>query len=272
MACLPSASKCEWKELQYFISHYNAINSTRFELEECLDIQHASAQPEVMCKDANSGQLMVVERKSIIWPANHVEKHKAEHIFWNAIIDNLKPATDGAPFTLHVEMPPTVNHVALRNIAKDLAVSIKGGIHSLVDGSGFHFTRPIKGSIFKEFPNDRDCDEPAVGLKIESNESIVEELKVAARTPPEFSEKIVGYFHSCERKFTDYASTKRILLFNYVSGQLFSDCDQNWWKEFLCIHKPTEVIDEIWSSHNYYEDDWGFEKLHHNGTAHCENQ
>ena len=272
MACLPSASKCEWKELQYFISHYNAINSTRFELEECLDIQHASAQPEVMCKDANSGQLMVVERKSIIWPANHVEKHKAEHIFWNAIIDNLKPATDGAPFTLHVEMPPTVNHVALRNIAKDLAVSIKGGIHSLVDGSGFHFTRPIKGSIFKEFPNDRDCDEPAVGLKIEFNESIVEELKVAARTPPEFSKKIVGYFHSCERKFTDYASIKRILLFNYVSGQLFSDCDQNWWQEFLCIHKPSEVIDEVWSSYNYYKDDWGFEKLHHNGTAHCENQ
>lgn len=272
MACLPSASKCEWTELQYFISHYNKIYSTRFERVVCLDIQHTSAQPEVMCKDANSGQLMVVERKSIIWPTNYVEKHKAEHIFWNAIIDNLKPETDGAPFTLRVEMPPTVNHEELRKIARDLVVSIKGGVHSLVDGSGFHFALPVKGYIFKEFKSDRDGDEPEVGLRIESDEYFVEELKNAARTPQEFSAKIAGYFRSCENKFSDYASAKRILLFNYVSGQLFSDCDQNWWQEFLCIHKPSEVIDEIWSSHNYYEDDWGFEKLHHNGTAYCENQ
>ena len=222
--------------------------------------------------DSNSGQRMVVERKSIIWPANYVEKHKAEHIFWNAIIDNLKPETDGAPFSLRVEMPLTVNYAALRKIAKVLADSIKGDIHSLADGRGFHFAAPVNGSIFKELQNDRDGDEPEVGLKIESDESIVEELKIATHTPQEFSVKIVGYFRSCENKFTDYASAKRILLFNYVSGQLFSDCDKNWWQEFLCIHKPSEAIDEIWSSHNYYEDDWGFEKLHNNGTAHCKNQ
>lgn len=267
MACLPSASKCEWTELQYFVSHYNEINSASFERLVCLDTQHRSAQPEVMCKDVKSGQLMVVERKLIIWPTNYVEKHKAEHIFLNAIIDNLKSETSGAPFSLRVEMPSTVNHVELRKIAKNLASLIKGSIHSLNNGSDFHFTFPVKGTISKEYLNDRDWGEPEVGLKIESDEPVADELMIAARTPQEFSEKIADNFRACEKKFSDYALAKRILLFNYVSGQLFSECDQSWWREFLSIHKPSVAIDEIWSSHNYYDDQWAFKKLHPNGTS-----
>jgi NAD(P)-binding Rossmann-like domain len=95
--------------------------------------------------------------------------------------------------------------------------------------------------LYKEFSHDRDCDEPDVGLKIESNIHPCEELKNAINTPQEFSDKIGDYFRACEKKFADYTSARRILLFNFVSSELFFDCDQNWWEEFFGIHKPTTV-------------------------------
>lgn len=268
MTCLPSASKCEWADLQYFVKHYNEQYSTCFDLSDCLDLQHESAQPEVMCKDANSNQIMVIERKSIIWPLDYVERHKAEHIFWKSILANLKQDTRDAPYLLHIdETPPTVNHRELKKIAGDLAQRIKLSIHSLDAGSGIQFTGIVNGLFSKEHPDSRDWDEPETGLKIESDEPVVEGLKNPTCTPNEFSDTIAKHFKSCVKKFSTYTSAKRILLFDCVSNQIYSDCDQSWWREFLDIHPAPDAIDEIWSSHNYYENNWAFEKLHHNASA-----
>lgn len=268
MACLPSSSKCEWADIQHFVSTYNEQEHACFELAECLDVINSTVKmPEVMCKDANSGQIIVIERKALLWPPDSVKRHKAEHVFWEAILDALRKDTSDAPYLLRVEMPPSVNHNELKKIAGDLAEIIRLVIPSLAAGGGIRFTRTVMCSFSREYPDSRDWDEPKTGLKIETDQPIAVELLDPTSTPEEFTLKISGFFSDCVKKFSTFPSARRILLFNCVSSQIYTDCGECWWQEYLRINPAPDEIDEIWSSHNYYEDKWAFERLHYNPTG-----
>ncbi len=75
--------KCEWRGggLDKFVSHYNRENGTSYVHTECLDIVRTGGQTkpkaEVLVTDATRSTLMVVERKSVVWPPNYILRHHA---------------------------------------------------------------------------------------------------------------------------------------------------------------------------------------------------
>ena len=82
MSCLPPSAKCEWRDLKYFVAHWNAQRHSAFERTACLDLCSQTKQPEVLCTDTQTGSKLVIERKSLLWPQNYAEIHHAEHRFW----------------------------------------------------------------------------------------------------------------------------------------------------------------------------------------------
>ena len=75
-------TKCEWKFLAPFVEQFNKQHGTEYQHKRCLDIDkelRKTPQPEVLVEDGCSGQKMVIERKSIVWPEDHIKCHKGWH-------------------------------------------------------------------------------------------------------------------------------------------------------------------------------------------------
>lgn len=260
MTCLPRAGKCEWEDLKHFVAHLNKERMATFQHSCCLDISGSEKQPEVLCKD-EFGHSLVIERKGIFWPPDYVQRHKIEHNFWELLIQMLNGEdTRRAPYSLRVSSPGIVNDQELKRIALELSVILKPILGTIQPGEGVRFKQPIPVELWREFPGERDPDDPETGLGIHSQEPEYAELLDPAAIPTEFTETLRKHFDSAREKFLRYANSKRILLLNFVSIQLHMQLDQPWWIKYF-ESRPQQGIDEIWATFEYGKGDWGFERL-----------
>jgi len=89
--CMPVNSKCEWGKLIDFIKIYNESAKKEFVLKQCLDVlERNSPQPEFLTEDKSSGENLVVEHKIISWPPDHLQKHRAHHLFMEVCAEELR--------------------------------------------------------------------------------------------------------------------------------------------------------------------------------------
>lgn len=262
MACLPNSSKCEWSEIKLFVSYYNEKVKCDFEHDCCLDVEYRDRpEPEVLCKDSENNCL-VIERKTCMWPIDAVERHKAEHIYYDQIFLELRSVCGDTPFSLYTSFPETIDHEALKALAIQVSEQIKEKIEALTPGDEIIITDPVRTIFKRENVGERNKEERRGGLVIKSYEEDISDLYSFDTIPDKFKEMIRKYINSTEKKFSKYEKCKRILLLNIISGNLYSLLDENWWQGYFKLYLPViDSIDEIWISFNY-GDSWNFDKIY----------
>lgn len=264
MACLPNPGKCEWVELKHFIAHYNETRSSDYQHECCLDLKSSQKSPEVICRSSDDKSL-VVERKNLVWPLDYVQRHKAEHFLWDAILVHLRVVCSDGPYLLSIAPPSIVAESKLSELAAQIADAVKRVISPMRSGEKIEFVMPCQGVFQKQIDTERDFDEPPSGLMILSSTPKYQELTDPGHTPDAFIEKVLDYFSACEGKFSAYGSSIRVLLLNFISYQLYEQCNESWWHVFFDIYNPPSSICQIWSSFNYDDQSWNFEQLYGTG-------
>lgn len=262
MTCLPSPSKCEWAELKYFVQHYNEDGNASFQHECCLDLSGGPSAPEVLCRD-NAQTTMVIERKTLVWPRNYVQAHKAWHVVADEISRLLNPCMQNSAFALTLPEPESFSDMALTGLAKEVSREAAEHIPRLQQGESVHLNSLAGTTFWREFAGSRDYDEPSTGLIFRNTESPHANLSDPAQTPMDFDQVLVKFFDDCHKKFQDYSSSRKILVLNLVSVALYEQLDAIWWKAYLSKNAPCQTVDEIWVSFNFgeAEQDWTFTKV-----------
>ena len=81
MPCLPESGGCEKPFTDVLVAHLNRTEGKRYMHRACLDMEDKTApQPEALYVDAESGQHLVIERKSVSWPVDYPYRHNNDHV------------------------------------------------------------------------------------------------------------------------------------------------------------------------------------------------
>lgn len=256
MSCLPSSTKCEWRDLRFFVNHLNETESDTFERTECLDLCSTSSQPEVLCTNAD-GATLVIERKAVVWPRGYAERHHAEHRLWDELNSKLELSE---PFELCLGPLAILRDDRIRRVAQDLSAKIGKLASELGPGESRTDAEPIPFSLRREFPGERDSNQSQVGLSISSASSPPYGF-VDGSVPSEFCDEIARLLASAEKKFGSHISSRRILLFQVVSGELQWVLTDDSWRTVLNGLTIPDCVSEIWTAFNIENDHWVFSCL-----------
>ena len=82
MSCTPHTCRCgqcEIRRLAPFVKHYNRVRTCAFVFDRRLDATGPESQPEAAYLDSRTGEVLVIERKSLIWPLDFAQLHATSH-------------------------------------------------------------------------------------------------------------------------------------------------------------------------------------------------
>lgn len=258
MTCTPSRTKCEWQDLRHFVAHINEQEGRNFERLRCLDQGGSAPNPEVLCRDNAADQELTIERKSTVWPIDHVQQHHNQH----DVLDQIRIGTADA-FTLQLSAVPNIQQFSARRaFAAELSDNVQAAAARLNEGEEASGTTPVAWRLRKENAGERDDWEPAAGLRIESPESPSSDLADPRNLPPEFIDGLQNVFAQCERKFATFMSTRRVLLIEPFPRHLFDLMTRPWWAEVLRQVPVPDAVGEIWVGCEYEAGDWLFDRVH----------
>lgn len=266
MACLPQSGRCERERTDAFVNHLNVSEGRRYVHEQCLDVAiRDRPQPETLYRDDSDQSHVVIERKNVLWPLDYAQRHHADHILFDLLMERLGPATRSGPYALTYSGNVSLNHRALREFADTLAHDVMPWIGKLSPGQGI--TSSVGQHRYRfwlQWSADRDEADPPNGLMIELVQKPSSEIDDPKNLPPDLQTAIETCFRSCARKFADYQHARRILLLDQYGEMRY--LDESWWHEVLIRIPPPDTISEIWLGiHDLVtetEEAWMFTKLH----------
>lgn len=262
--CMPPGSKCEWVHLIPFVEHYNSTYNTDFRLKQCLDVAGHTKQPEVLL-ESSSGEQMVIERKSIVWPADYFKYHRSEHDFSEAVQEQLTSHFRDDLYVLEVNTSALRGSKAqIQNMAKNIAQQV---LSNSVEArnTGLRGTSPFPWSFHRLPTYLRDGDEPEVGVGVYIYGGIGEETLVS---PTGYQAALAGIssqlkdiLHETTLKFSTYQHCLRVLVLTFYGDlPLEEDCFE--------VVKQTQLpdtVDQVWVTKPCWvsENQWepSFERL-----------
>lgn len=260
MACLPNSSKCEWSEIKEFVAHYNKSTDSKYSHKCCLDVEiRDSEQPEVLCVEDDSE--LVIERKNFMWPINYAQVHNSEHRLFNAISEAVV-IDRKEPFELFVPVLTEFDSRIINDEATIIANKITEYSKTLARGQKIRFEHDFgEFRLWHQHPCDRENGDPATGMSYLTNEISIDEIKIPSKIPDLLVENTQKLLESTNRKFNTYSAAHKILIFNFVNSNL-TNLDTHWWSSLFSTVGVPSAIDEIWTSFNYEDNYWNFEKIH----------
>jgi hypothetical protein len=261
MSCLPSSSKCEWRDLKHFVDHLNCVENADFTRTACLDLCSTSKQPEVLCT-ALSGAKMVIERKSIVWPINYAAKHHAEHRFFEMLNKKLSPLLDAKkPYEFRLSPLSAVSDRLLENHVEVIASLVKTNLNKLNSGGTVTSQLPIAFDIREQTPGERDGDDPQSGICISMQEVDVKLADGDGKIYKEFRELLSRLLASASEKFANCEQSRRIVLLQPISVGLFESIRSHECRPLGKISIPG-CIQEIWLAFEYAPAHWEYTQIH----------
>jgi hypothetical protein len=237
--------KCEWLGggLDAFVRHYNGQSGTAYALTECLDIVKVSGTtpkaPEVLLTDSGTGNQMVIERKSIVWPPNYIHRHRLEHDFaeliWKKTHDSFR---DGAyKLTLNGREFDLLSSKVIQEAGQEI-----GDIVSRLNPTSLPIrsAKPIKWSFRRVQPGEEEDERPGVIVVHEQTMTLEDTDDADARVGT--SSEMKAQLEAAAAKFEGYSQCRRLVLLDFYGTNLWED-DIPVLLEGITI--PI-VIDEVW--------------------------
>ena len=253
--CLPSQNKCEWADLKDFVADYNRARNKDYRLAACLDRENSgSKEPEVLL-ETTSGEYMVIERKSIVWPSGNstMAEHNREHELFDRFVHRLESSGHTFKDGLYVL---TVWERDLKDLKWKGVVEVAEQIACAVLANrfesgpllgGISWRKPIRWEFRVVGPGERTDDAPEVGWGYTVNLD-----SRPLESSAEIEEMTKGYTREFERqataakeKFTKYAHCRKLFLVQFFGDGSFWLEDEEAADIVRSAELP-EVIDEVW--------------------------
>lgn len=248
--CMPEDSKCEWVKLVDFMKIYNEATKKEFVLKQCLDVfERSIPQPEILAEDKSNGEELVVEHKIVSWPLDHLQKHRAHHLFMNTFAEELRNEFTDDVYVIEVNAKDV--EVAKREslrIVREIAVLIRENKDFILTNSGASSNTPIPWVLRRVSDYERaeeDIPDAGVGVVINKDEDFGAfsdpNMATAEKAVQETLEKHLQQasikfqtFNNHIRIFVTEAYSSNALVNNELIGKIVKK-----------INIP-ESIDEIW--------------------------
>jgi len=235
--------KCEWKVIRGFATRYNQDNNTDYRRLECLDVVNRStSQPEVLLT-CEGGPDMVIERKTVCWPADYIRGHKGFHRLCKELSSRFSGRFRGSPGAI------VFNESALSRV-RDWSNTITE-LCSQIEAGKFQGSKPFPWRIMTAAELGYihgEVDGLGVEMISDSDLSFMDDpaqYGKARRTALE------GFAQACRKalkkasvKFSNYPNCLRVVLLQFLGDNscLF---DEDIERLVLECVRP-EYCDELW--------------------------
>lgn len=258
--CFPN-NKCEWSNLKSFVKHFNIESGENYSLIECLDIKdNTKPQPEILLKSQND-KYMVIERKAIVWPNDHLKKHSLLHIFMDCVISELASLFDDDVYVLKTKSSFLHgNKYQIIKLAKQISNRIKSNQKHIKQTGEIASRRPIPWRFHRleKFDHDDDTPEKGVGVWVSDPwELDFPNEKEILRVRHGIKDQIKQVIKRTIPKFKNYLEYLKILILeiysdsDYLTNELIEEI-------FNDIDLPSS-INQVWLGEQVWLDDYNWE-------------
>lgn len=266
MGCLPISGGCERKLTDPFVMHLNQIEGRAYVHVSCLDREIRNRpQPEALYADGALLKQLVIERKTIGWPLDYVERHVTTHFLMDFILDAVGSKTKDAPYALELEGDISFSREWLGIFARRIADTITPLVSRLDPGQRVFIREgACTVTFWLQEDEEREYWEPSKGLIIFQTCDGSSSVPGSNELPSGLDTVIRQLWSSCEKKFAEYVGDRRILLLD-PHGELRTS-DRLWWRKAFNRTPPPHSISEIWlamfDAISDVEEGWIFSKVH----------
>ena len=261
--CLPSNNKCEWADLKDFVADYNRVRNKDYRLVACLDRENSSSkEPEVLLK-TTSGEYMVIERKSIVWPSGSstMAQHNREHDLFYRFVHRLDSSGYRFEDGLYVLTVWEKDLKALKGKeVVEAAERVAGTIiaNRLESGpflGGISGRTPIRWEFRLVGSGERMDDAPEAGLGYTVNldaHSPVSSVEIEEMTKG-YTREFECQAMAAKEKFTKYAHCQKLFLVQFFGEGSFWLGDEEA-ADIVRSAEVPEAIDEVWVARQEWVD------------------
>lgn len=265
MHCIPPnlREECEWFELRDFVRHYNEFCGTAYELEKCLDVNSpgSSPQPEVLISSKND-RPMVIERKSVVWPSDHVQGLKKERAFASVLSGQLSPFLQDSSYALEVDS----SEISARNDRQvtDVANKIAAAILSAKESGKID---RLCGRLPIEWvfgASDEWAARRGVTVVVRSHSNLFD-LAQRECALQGWQAELAKQLANTPRKFVEYESCVRTVVVQFY-GEDFSKEQVEGMVSRIVV--PSD-IDQVWMAYSEPVSDDEYETKYHRVHPRC---
>jgi len=241
-ALLFEGGKCEWTVIQGFVSVYNSLNITAYEVAACLDVvDRTSPQPEVrlVCPGAID---MVVERKSIVWPKNHIPDHRRFHEFAEAFVARMERNALLSQSMLCISEVSLRERIDITHAVETICDALDRG--EIAGKMPFRWQLVPAAALGYSEEEVQGIDVECIGsqdLDLLDPEAI---RKRSSKAHEGFEEECYRALRAAAKKFETYRDLLRVVLLQFVGHETFLD-DRNI-EELVTTCADANAHDEIW--------------------------
>jgi len=135
MNCLPGNHPCEHVVTNALVRDWNQLNGTSFEHRRCPDkLERNRPEPDALYIDVETGQVMVVEHKSVVWPPEYAARHRNDHLLMDEVLSRVDPNLANGRFELALPFLLDASKQEITELAKEIAGSSNRQLEKLSRG------------------------------------------------------------------------------------------------------------------------------------------
>ena len=262
-SCFPPQTDCEWANLRDFVIRFNQDHGTKYVKTECLDKDTTRKQPEVLLQAIGERDI-VIECKSVVWPADYFRNHDNEHHIEDRLFKSLDDTFRDAAYQLTIS-EDSLSGKKQSEVAQyaELIAREISSRQTDAKSHGIGNSEPIPWSLRPLGPHEIDEGDPTTGIRFvtlgpdtfgRDHSELLQEFEAAK----------VGYAEEFQRtleraapKFDEYADCLKMLLVSFCGecSRIMSEDDV---LEIIESATLPHLIDQVWlaqenwvSEHNY---------------------
>ena len=253
MACLPKSYDCEHQVTNPFVEYLNCLRNTSFIHVSCLDkvrrsVKKTPSTPDVLYRDEQTGQPLVIEHKSLIWPPELAKRHQNDHYLVDELLLLLEPEIVDGPFALELPHLLDASKNEIKAFAKDIATTIAKAKDSLLSGTIISSSKAGRCWRISQV-NLYDIRSLEAGIFFPM--SPLDE-KNSSRTRIPRAKVLSELLSNAAKKFVTYGNAQRIVRLEVIGETALT------FRMGKLLKRETvpEGIDEVWIAlYDYFDDD-----------------
>ena len=256
--CSPPRGKCEWVHCKGFVEQYNAAYGKAYSRSKCLDVEAKSvvgqdtpAEPELLLKAVGEPD-MVVERKSVVWPPDHLSDHSNEHELFECIVDLLGDEFSDSLYklTIREESLTGKKKREIKEIANRIADGVLANAGAAKSEHGIRSAEPMpwRFRALSFYERDDNMPDSGVGVVVESGWDWSDLSEISAKrdvAKAGYSEELDRLAKDAEKKFAKYTHCLKILLVEFYGDESSWIGDDDVIGIIQSAQLP-KLIDQVW--------------------------